>query len=157
MPLILYVVNPFGGYQRGAMISNPSLVATILDGDDALNVVQVSDGPVVVPDAPPPLSGVSLSELISAYNALSASNASVLQALQTANQIDTNQSAVLALQAQQLATLAAAISDLEARIENPNGGAPIPVSLADDVPLTEVDGVVLATNSGAILVGDLRE
>lgn len=61
MPLTLIVAEPFGSYQRGDEITDPTIIAAIRSGEDARRVVQVSDEIVPPPPTDPlpsPLAGV---------------------------------------------------------------------------------------------------
>jgi hypothetical protein len=50
----LVVTNPFGGYEKGERIIDPTVIGKILAGEHAHHVVQShhADAPVVMADAP---------------------------------------------------------------------------------------------------------
>jgi hypothetical protein len=154
MALSIYVVNPFGPYLKGAEIEDPDLVNAIRAGEHASDVVMVSDTIIVPPTPPPP--ATDLPTLLATYKALLQSNQETVALLAAQAALNTQQSAQLASAQQQIQSLSNTVQVLQARIDDPTGGVPIPANLADDRPLAEDDDVVLATDAGAILVGDVR-
>ncbi len=158
MAYVLYVVSPFGGYPRGALITDPTVMANIEDGEDAPNVVKVGE---VVGVPTPPGGGVgggsdvTMTQLVQAVNALIAQQNLLVASV--ASLADTNavQSALLSQHTTQIAQILQSIQVIQARLDNPQGGVPVPPDLLDDAYLAENDNVVLATDDDAILAGDI--
>jgi hypothetical protein len=48
MKTVLVVTEPFGGYERGAIIDDPKTIANLLDSEHAGHVVKTQ-----IPDTPP--------------------------------------------------------------------------------------------------------
>lgn len=154
MALSLVVVSAFGGYPRGAIISDPSTVASVRSGENAHSTVLVSDQ-IILPPVPP--SAPNIDEMQEAYRDLQALYQQQTALLASVAAVNASQSEVLAAQNQRLGELTVAIQQLEAKVTNPNSGPPVLGNLADDKPLAEASGEVLQTNSGKIIVGDLRQ
>lgn len=153
MALILVVVNDFGTYRRGAQITNPTVIDAIRTGEFSNQVVMVGDTII-----PPPVSPNTpdYNQVVAAYQELVAQIAEQQAALNAATSLNAQQNTALAVQSGQIGELTNAVNVLAAKVANPNGGNPIAPDLADDLPLAENDGVVLVTNAGAVLVGDIR-
>lgn len=153
MALYLVVVTPFQFYRIGDEITDPITVDTVRASEYESCVVMVSDE-VIPPPTPQPTP--TLAELQAMYRQLLQQSAGTQAALDSANALNASQSADLAAQQQKIQELANAIMVLKAKVENPNGGIPLPPDLADDVPLREDDGIGIVTDKGARLVGDVR-
>lgn len=163
MALRLVVTTGFPGYARGSIISDPTIISNIRASEYAAQVVLVSDTVIPPPDPPTgtplPGGGVSMDDFLvlrNQYQVLAASDVQQQSALAALLSVNSSQTDAIASLGQQLYQLNSAIIVLAAKIDNPNGGNPLPPSLADDLPLAENDGVVLATNSNAVLAGDIR-
>ena len=153
--LFLVVVNPFGPYQRGSMIIDTNAINGIRSSENASQVVIVSDEPIPEPEPPPPLP--DFGSLQSAYQQQQALIQAQQAALMAAIAVNASQTNDLAAQANAINQLSAALVALEAKVDaQPGTGTPIPPDLADDLPLAEADGVVIATAGGKVLVGDIR-
>jgi hypothetical protein len=134
-------------------ITDATEIATIRSGEFADQVVMVSDT-IIPPPVPPETPNYE--EVLAAYTALVAQIGQQQAALNAANLVNGQQTTALSAQSQQIDQLTNAVNVLAAKLENPNGGPSLPPYLADDLPLAEDDGVVLITNSGTVLVGDVR-
>lgn len=151
MALVLVVVNDFGNYRRGMQITNSSEINQIRSSEYAGQVVLVSD--TIIPP-PIPVDAPNYDELVAAYQQLVAQAAEQQAALDAAAALNTQQTAAISAQSQQINSLTNTVNVLAAKVDNPNGGTPTPPDTADDLPLAEADGKQLGTNSGAVLVGD---
>jgi hypothetical protein len=151
--LFLVVTTPFDTYRRGTIISDPNTVASVRASEKASLVVLVSDEVILPPVAPPDL---DLSELQVAYQQLAQQTAATQSALAAILGVNSQQTSALQAQSAQIADLSASLNALAAKVSNPTGGTPTPANLADDLPLAENDGIVLVTDRGAALVGDIR-
>lgn len=151
--LFLVVTTPFKSYRRGTIISDLPTIDTIRASEYASSTVLVSDT-VIMPPQPPP--DLSVDDLRGAYYELTQANAVTQTALSAILSTNLQQTQSLVGQEQRLTELTAAVNDLAARVNNPNQQPPIPPNLADDKPLAEDDGFVLATDGGSILAGDIR-
>jgi hypothetical protein len=122
----------------------------------AAMVVMVSDEPIPEPEPPPP--PPDFAELQAAWEEQQAIIEAQQLALNNAIGVNSAQSQLLNEQSQRLNALANQLNLLQAKVDaGPGSGNPIPPDLADDLPLAEADGVVLGTNAGVILVGDIRQ
>jgi hypothetical protein len=150
--LWLVVAEDFGNYQRGDQLTDPAVIGTVRAGEYAHLVVLVSDEVVEPPPPPPP--PPDFAQLQAAYQELAAENAEQDDLLAAAASLNASQANALALQGQQINDLTVSLNQLRALVES--GNPSIPPNLADDKPLAEDDGVVLATDGDKVLVGDIR-
>lgn len=153
MALVLVVINDFGTYRRGQQITNSAEINQIRASEYAGQVVLVSD--TIIPP-PVPVDTPNYDELVAAYNQLVAQTAEQQAALDAAIELNAQQSEAISAQDQRINTLTNTVNVLSAKVDNPNGGEPIPPNTDDDLPLAEADGDSLGTNSGNVLVGDAR-
>lgn len=152
MSYFLVVTTSFQNYKRGTIIGDPTLIAGIRSSEYSNLAVLVSDE-VVPPPEPPVVPDYNT--LVAQYNQLAQTMVDTQAALVAILSVNSQQTASLASQQQQLVELSNSFAALAARVDG-NTGTPVPPNLADDLPLAENDGLVLVTNRGGVLVGDLR-
>lgn len=153
MALRLVVTTPFLGYARGSIISNPATIDQIRASEYASAVVLVSDTVIPPPDPPPAL---TMAELLSAYRDLQQTNVQTQQALNAVVDVNLTQAEALRQQDRRISEVNNSVLALAARVDNPNGGGPRLPDVTDDKPLSEDDGIVLSTDAGSVLHGDVR-